>query len=140
MDTKLYMRYLMQYIKEGMDNSDGSNAGISNYLQDKKISGLLVQHREEKNERLQMPSRPLANTAIGRFRSCFPNLELIIRSWWGVRNLFAYPANPYLFDDSPVIPKLRGCDGCALTLAVYRVHRVPPPVYLWHLGAMQDLF
>jgi len=52
MDTKLYMRYMMQYIKEAIDNSDGSNAGISGYLQDKKISGLLVQHREEKKRAL----------------------------------------------------------------------------------------
>ena len=52
MNISLYRRYLQQFVKEALENSDGSNAGIASYLGEKKITGLLVQHREEKNRAL----------------------------------------------------------------------------------------
>jgi hypothetical protein len=52
MDTGLYRHYLNQYVKEAVQNSDGSTAGISGYLWEKKVTGILVKHRAEKNKAL----------------------------------------------------------------------------------------
>lgn len=52
MNIVLYRRYLQQFVKEAIDNSDGSNAGIAGFLGEKRISGILVQHREEKGRAL----------------------------------------------------------------------------------------
>lgn len=52
MNIVLYKRYLQQYVKEAIENSDGTNAGIASYLEEKKITGLLVRNREEKNRAL----------------------------------------------------------------------------------------
>lgn len=52
MNTALYMRYLHEFVKEALKNSDGTNAGIAGYLWEKKITGFLVQHKEEKQKAL----------------------------------------------------------------------------------------
>jgi hypothetical protein len=52
MNVTLYRRYLQQFINEALQNSDGTNAGIAGYLEGKKVTGFLVQHREEKNRAL----------------------------------------------------------------------------------------
>jgi len=53
MDRGLFRRYLQQYIKEALENSDGSTAGISRYLWEKTVgSGLFTRHKKEKNEAL----------------------------------------------------------------------------------------
>jgi hypothetical protein len=48
MDIGQYRRYLKQYIREAVENSDGSNAGISGYLWEKQVGGLLITHKAEK--------------------------------------------------------------------------------------------
>ena len=52
MNVTLYRRYLQQFVDEALQNSDGTNSGIAGYLEGKKITGLLVQHREEKTRAL----------------------------------------------------------------------------------------
>lgn len=52
MNFGLYRRYLQEFVKEAMENSDGSNAGISSYLWEKKIAGILISHKEEKTRAL----------------------------------------------------------------------------------------
>ncbi len=52
MNFLIYKRYLTQFVREAIQNSDGSNAGISNYLWEKKVSGIFVQHRIEKERAL----------------------------------------------------------------------------------------
>ena len=42
-----------QYVKEALENSDGSTTGISRYLWDKTVGGgLFTRHKKEKNEAL----------------------------------------------------------------------------------------
>jgi hypothetical protein len=52
MNTILYEKYLEEYVKDAIASSDGTNAGIATQLWAKKISGILVQHKEEKNRAL----------------------------------------------------------------------------------------
>ncbi|MBN1536116.1 MAG: hypothetical protein JW908_05240 [Anaerolineales bacterium] len=52
MNTLIYQKYLEEYIKESIANSDGSNADIATQLWAKKISGIFVRHKEEKNRAL----------------------------------------------------------------------------------------
>lgn len=52
LDIGLYRQYLNTYVKEAIENSDGTNAGISSYLWGKKVSGFLVKHRKEKEQAL----------------------------------------------------------------------------------------
>lgn len=52
MNTALYMRYLKEFVQEAIKNSDGTNAGIAAYLWEKKITGFMVQHKEEKQKAL----------------------------------------------------------------------------------------
>ena len=52
MDLKVYLHYLEQYVREALENSDGTNAGISDYLWEKQVSGLMVRHRFEKRKAL----------------------------------------------------------------------------------------
>lgn len=52
MNFLIYKRYLTQFVREAIQNSDGSNAGISGYLWAKRISGIFVQHRTEKERAL----------------------------------------------------------------------------------------
>lgn len=48
MDIELYRRYLNQYLKDALANSDGTHSGITEYLLSIKVSGLLVRHKAEK--------------------------------------------------------------------------------------------
>jgi hypothetical protein len=57
MDLRLYRRYLNEYVKEGLENSNGTAAGVSAYLWEKKVGGLLVQHKTEKNRALDEARR-----------------------------------------------------------------------------------
>ena len=52
MNHELYRRYLLDYIKEARDNSDGTNAGIASCLWEKTIGKFLVTNRDEKQRAL----------------------------------------------------------------------------------------
>lgn len=52
MDIGLYQKYLQEYVQEAINYSDGSKAGIAEYLHTKRISGVLVLHKEEKKRAL----------------------------------------------------------------------------------------
>lgn len=52
MDIGLYRLYVEEYVKEALQNSDGTNAGASEYLLSIKPAGRLTKHREEKNRAL----------------------------------------------------------------------------------------
>ena len=52
MNYELYRRYLRDYIQEAIENSDGSNAGISGYLWEKKLGRFLVSNKDEKQRAL----------------------------------------------------------------------------------------
>jgi len=52
MDLIVYRHYLEKFVREAVENSDGTNPGISNYLHEKKISGFFVRHRSEKQKAL----------------------------------------------------------------------------------------
>lgn len=51
-DIALYRKYLEQYVREAVTNSDGTNPGIANYLWSITVSGLFVRHKEEKTRAL----------------------------------------------------------------------------------------
>jgi hypothetical protein len=51
-DLGLYRRYLQETVQEAVQNSDGTTAGILNYLREKQITGLLVRHKNEKTKAL----------------------------------------------------------------------------------------
>ncbi len=53
MDMKLYQQYLEQYIREAIANSNGSNAGIYEYLASITIRKHFVSHRDEKMRALR---------------------------------------------------------------------------------------
>jgi len=53
MDIGVYREYLEKYVLEALQNSDGSVAGISNYLWNIKVSGILVRNRTEKQKALE---------------------------------------------------------------------------------------
>ena len=57
MDIGKYRMYLQQYIQEAYDESDGSKAGISSYLWEKKVTGLMVRDKKEKEAALQEAKR-----------------------------------------------------------------------------------
>ena len=57
METGLYRRYLKEYVKEAVDNSDGTTVGISAYLWEKKVTGLLVRDKKEKTKALDEARR-----------------------------------------------------------------------------------
>jgi hypothetical protein len=78
MDLGLYRRYLEEFAIEAIKNSNGTNAGISEYLWSKKMAGRFSQHREEKN------------TALTELRKSFDDhrhwpLSIII-SFLGIEN------------------------------------------------------
>ncbi len=52
MDIGAYRQYLEKYVTEAVQNSDGSISGISNYLWNIRISGILVRNRTEKQKAL----------------------------------------------------------------------------------------
>ena len=49
MDIGVYRNLLEQYVKEALQNSDGTNAGIAEYLSTIKPAGRFASHRDEKN-------------------------------------------------------------------------------------------
>lgn len=52
MDIGAYRRYLEKFVLEALEQSDGTNAGISRYLWEKKPPGFLSRHRHEKQKAL----------------------------------------------------------------------------------------
>ncbi|HJW91484.1 MAG TPA: hypothetical protein VJ436_12645 [Anaerolineales bacterium] len=52
MDIAFYRRYLNEYIREALQNSNGTNAGISEYLWEKQVGGWLIAHKTEKQRAL----------------------------------------------------------------------------------------
>jgi hypothetical protein len=53
MNIGAYRRYLEQYVQEAVDHSDGTPAGILEYLGTIKITGWVVRDKEEKQRALQ---------------------------------------------------------------------------------------
>ena len=53
MKGQIYRQYLQKYVSEAVRNSDGSNRGISEYLENIPEAGKLSRHREEKNRARQ---------------------------------------------------------------------------------------
>ena len=52
LDVKFYRKYLQEYVQEAIKNGNRTNSEISQYLWEKKISGILVRHRTEKQQAL----------------------------------------------------------------------------------------
>jgi hypothetical protein len=57
MNIGVYRQYLQQLIREALDNSDGTSSEISQYLWGKKVSGLLVRNKAEKQKALEVARR-----------------------------------------------------------------------------------
>ena len=53
MDIGVYRQCLEQYVREAVQNSDGTHAGISEYLNSIKVSGVFVRHKVEKQTALR---------------------------------------------------------------------------------------
>ena len=53
MNIGAYQRYLQQYVQEAVDHSDGTQAGILEYLETIKVSGWLVRNKTEKQRARQ---------------------------------------------------------------------------------------
>jgi hypothetical protein len=53
MNHEIYRKYLREYIQEAIENSDGTNAGISSYLWEKEIGRFLVMNKSEKQRALE---------------------------------------------------------------------------------------
>ena len=52
MNIEIYRKYLREYIQEAIEDSDGTNAGISSYLWEKEIGRFLVMNKTEKQRAL----------------------------------------------------------------------------------------
>ena len=52
MNFTRYQHYLRQYVTEAIQNSDGSNRGISEFLWTIQVKGFLVRERSEKERAL----------------------------------------------------------------------------------------
>jgi hypothetical protein len=52
MDLGWFRFYQAEYVKQAIKNSDGTNAGIIEYLRSIKPAGRLASHRVEKNHAL----------------------------------------------------------------------------------------
>ena len=65
MNIEVYRQYLQQLIREALDNSDGTSSEISQYLWGKKVSGLLVRNKAEKQKALEDARKPSTSIAIG---------------------------------------------------------------------------
>ena len=52
MDLGLYRQYLEEYVREALQNTEGTNRAIREYLSEKQIPRFLVRHREEKQRAL----------------------------------------------------------------------------------------
>jgi len=57
MDGKLYQHYLQVYVKEAIDNSDGTNVSISRYLWGIRVGGRFARHKVEKGRALEEARR-----------------------------------------------------------------------------------
>ena len=53
MDIGLYRRFLEEYIQEAYDSSDGTPAGITEYLRSIKPPGRFTRNREERKSALR---------------------------------------------------------------------------------------
>jgi len=53
MNIGLYRKYLNLYVREAIENSDGSRSGISEYLGSIKVSGFLTRDKDEKKRAIQ---------------------------------------------------------------------------------------
>jgi hypothetical protein len=53
MDIGVYRQLLDQYVREALENSDGTHAGIVEYLNSIKISGPFVRNKTEKQTALR---------------------------------------------------------------------------------------
>jgi hypothetical protein len=53
MDIGVYRKFLNEIMQDALENTDASTAEISRYLWDRKISGILVRHRKEKERALE---------------------------------------------------------------------------------------
>lgn len=53
MDIGIYRQCLEQYVREALQNSDGTHAGITEYLNSIKVSGLFVRNKVEKRTALR---------------------------------------------------------------------------------------
>jgi hypothetical protein len=49
MDIGIYRSFIEAYVKEALENSDRTNAGISEYLHSLKEAGRFTRHRQERN-------------------------------------------------------------------------------------------
>ena len=52
MNVAIYEKYLQEYIYEAIENSDGTNAGIYEYLSTITIGKFMVRNKEEKRRAL----------------------------------------------------------------------------------------
>lgn len=52
-DIGAYRRYMQELIVEALQNSDGSTDQITEFLRSKRISGLLVRNKKEKQRALE---------------------------------------------------------------------------------------
>ena len=52
MDLGMYRHYLEQFVKEAIENSDGTKDKIAEHLWSREIKGFLVRHRAEKQKAL----------------------------------------------------------------------------------------
>ncbi len=53
MNIGVYRQLLDQYVREALDNSDGTHAGITEYLNSIKVSGQFVRNKTEKQTALR---------------------------------------------------------------------------------------
>lgn len=53
MNIALYRKYLYLYVREAVENSDGTRSGISEYLSTIKVSGFLTRDKDEKKRAIQ---------------------------------------------------------------------------------------
>lgn len=53
MDIRYFRQYVEAFIKEALDNSDRTNAGIAEYLGTIKPAGRFSSHKEERNRALE---------------------------------------------------------------------------------------
>ena len=53
LDIGAYRRYMQELIVEALQNTDGSINEITEYLRSKRVSGLLVRNKKEKQRALE---------------------------------------------------------------------------------------
>ena len=62
MNIGVYRKFLNELMQDALENTDGSTAEISRYLWDRKISGILIRHRKEKERALEDAKKRLRRT------------------------------------------------------------------------------